>query len=134
MRRSWRRPRPVWPRPLSSPAASTEAADVLDHLGERATDGGPPVAALARRMQGTVAAASGDTVEARALLQQAREIADKGGVEWESAFAALEIARLDDTTDDDRQLLSSQAAVVLARMGISGEQVMPPNIGLPDER
>ena len=111
----------------------TEASEVLEHLGERATDGGPPVAALARRMQGTVAAASGDTAAARSLLHQAREIADKGGVEWESAFAALEIARLDDTTDGDRDVLLKEAAAVLARMGISGEQVMPPVAGVPAE-
>ncbi len=103
----------------------TEATEVLEHLGDRAVDGGAPVAALARRMQGTVAAASGDAASARVLLQQARDIADKGGVEWESALAALEMARLDDTTDEDRKHLVTEAEVVLRRMGIAGEQVMP---------
>ena len=101
-----------------------EATEVLDHLGERAADGGPPVAALARRMQGTVAASS-DAAAARVLLQQARVIADKGGVEWESALAALELARLDDTTDADREHLVTEAEVVLRRMGISGDHVLP---------
>ncbi len=101
-----------------------EATDVLEHLGLRAADGGPAVAALARRMQGTVAA-SNDVAAARVLLQQARAIADKGGVEWESALAALEMSRLDDTTDADREHLVAEAEVVLRRMGISGDQVLP---------
>jgi class 3 adenylate cyclase/tetratricopeptide (TPR) repeat protein len=104
----------------------SEATEQLEHLGERAADGGPPVAALARRMEGTVAAALGDATSARALLHQAREIADKGGVEWESAMSALEMARLNDTTVDEREHLVKQATVVLERMGISGELVLPP--------
>ena len=103
----------------------TEAMDVLAHLGERANDGGPSVAALARRMQGTATAAAGDLASARVFLQQARTIADKGGVDWESALSALETARLDDTTDDDRQHLLDEAEVVLRRMGIVADLVMP---------
>ncbi len=105
----------------------SEATEQLERLGDRAADGGPPVAALARRMEGTVAAALGDATSARVLLHQAREIADKGGVDWESAISALEMARLNDTTVDEREHLVKQATVVLERMGISGELVMPPN-------
>ena len=105
----------------------TEASDILDHLGERAADGGPPVVALARRMQGTVAAATGDEVAARKLLQEAREIADKAGVEWESALSALEMARLADAADDERDHLRRQADVILVRMGIDGAKVLPPD-------
>ena len=49
----------------------------------------------------------------------------EGGVEWESAMSALEMARLNDTTVDEREHLVKQATVVLERMGISGELVMP---------
>ena len=105
----------------------TEASDILDHLGERAADGGPRVVALARRMQGTVAAATGDEAAARKLLQEAREIADKAGVEWESALSALEMARLADAADDERDHLRRQADVILVRMGIDGAKVLPPD-------
>ncbi len=103
-----------------------EATERLESLGDRAIEGGPPVAALACRMRGTVAAMSGDTMLARALLHQAREIADKGGVEWESALCALELARLSDTEPGEREHLSAQAEVVLDRMGIDGALVLPP--------
>ena len=103
-----------------------EALEVLHHLGERAADGGPPVAALAQRMRGTIMAGTGDVATARTLLQQARDIADKGGVEWESALSAVELARLPDTTPDERGDLEQQAAVVLLRMGIDRAAVMPP--------
>jgi tetratricopeptide (TPR) repeat protein len=104
----------------------SEATEVLDRLGDRATDGGPVVAALARRMQGTVAAAMGDVALARAMLREARDVADKGGVEWESALSTLELAQLEDTTADDRRHLLHQAEVVLVRMGIDVAKVMPP--------
>jgi tetratricopeptide (TPR) repeat protein len=104
----------------------SEAADVLQQLGNRAADGGPPVVALARRMQGAVAASTGDVVTARARLHEARDIADKGGVEWESALSTLHIAALDGTTDDDRRHLEREAHSVLVRMGIDAAKVMPP--------
>ena len=107
-----------------------EAALVLESLGGRAAEGGPPVAALAGRMRGTIAAMSGDASSARALLQQARDIADTGGVEWESALAALELARLEGTPVDERELLEHEAGAVLARMGIDATLVMPPTPGL----
>jgi class 3 adenylate cyclase/tetratricopeptide (TPR) repeat protein len=112
-----------------------DARQVLDHLGERADDGGPPVAALAQRMRGTVAARRGDVHGARVTLIAARELADKCGVEWESALAALELARLADTTADDRVLYEREADVVLRRMGIDGARVMPPGgVPSPDAR
>ena len=107
-----------------------EAELVLESLGGRAAEGGPPVAALAGRMRGTIAAMSGDASSARALLQQARDIADTGGVEWESALAALELARLEGTPVDERELLEHEAGAVLARMGIDATLVMPPTPGL----
>jgi tetratricopeptide (TPR) repeat protein len=105
---------------------NAHALDVLDELGERAHEGGAPVAALAQRMRATVVARSGDTDGARDLLIEARRIADKGGAEWESALAALEMARLADTSDDERELLLHEADAVLRRMGIDASRVMPP--------
>ncbi len=105
---------------------NAQALDVLDDLGGRADDGGAPVAALAERMRGTVAAGLGDTRGARASLLEARRIADKGGAEWESALAALEIARLADTPRDEHDLLQHEADAVLSRMGIDASRVMPP--------
>ena len=77
-------------------------------------------------MRGTVAAGLGDTRGARASLLEARRIADKGGAEWESALAALEIARLADTPRDEHDLLQHEADAVLSRMGIDASRVMPP--------
>jgi len=102
-----------------------EATDVLDALGERAVDGGPAVAALAVRMRGTIAAMSGDLSEAVSLLNEARDVADKGGVEWESALAGLELARLAGTSSADREFLEQAASAVLDRMGIDGALVLP---------
>ncbi len=102
-----------------------EASSVLDDLGDRAAEGGPPVEALALRMAGALAERKGDRAEARALLERARVVADKGGVEWESALAALELARLDDLTEDERDQLVQPATKVLARMGIDASAVMP---------
>lgn len=108
----------------------TEATEVLAHLGDRAADGGPAVEALAERMRGTVAAMSGDAVLARTNLQQARAIADKGGIEWESSLSALTMAGLDDTTTECREHLLNEATAVLVRLGISREQVLPRVAGI----
>ena len=105
----------------------SEATDILEHLGDRAADGGPPVAALARRLQGTVAAAVGNETSARMFLKEAREIADEAGIEWESALSALEMARLADAAEAEREHLRREAEVVLVRMGIDGTKVMPPD-------
>ncbi len=104
----------------------SEAATVLAELGDRSADGGPPVDALASRMQGTLAAANGDAGSARVWLQRSRDIADTGGVDWESAFASLGLARLEDTTDLEREELTRTASAVLEKMGIAAELVMPP--------
>jgi tetratricopeptide (TPR) repeat protein len=104
----------------------SEALEVLDHLGERADEGGPPVAALALRMRGTLTARLGREDEARELLERARTVADKGGAEWESALAAWELARLGSTEPDEREFLSAQAGAVLERMGIDASVVVPP--------
>ena len=107
---------------------SAEAAVVLETLGDRAADGGPAVAALALRMCGAIESMSGDTASARASLQAARDIADKGGVEWESALAAMQLARLDDTSGDECELLERQARQLLTRLGIDATRVLPLDI------
>lgn len=109
----------------------SEAQAVLDALDDRAHEGGPPVAALARRMEGTLAALAGDPSAARTLLEEARHIADKGGVEWESALASLELARLDDVTAEESEFLRHHADAVLTRMGIDGTKVLPPARAVP---
>ena len=63
---------------------------------------GPPTGARRRRSGPTHAGhrGSGDGRHGRRrepCCDEARDVADKGGVEWEAAFAAMEMARLDDT-------------------------------------
>ena len=103
-----------------------QATEVLDELADRAADGGPPVVALAQRLRGTIAALRGDVTDARSILLDARERADKAGVEWESALVALELARLADATVEGAEQLQREAWVVLKRMGIDAAKVMPP--------
>ena len=103
-----------------------QATEVLDELADRAADGGPPVVALAQRLRGTIAALRGDVTGARSILLDARERADKAGVEWESALVALELARLADATVEGAEQLQREAWVVLKRMGIDAAKVMPP--------
>jgi hypothetical protein len=103
-----------------------EANATLDALGERAADGGPPVVALALRMRGTVAARAGRLSDARHWLDEARAVGDNEGAEWEAALAALEIAVLPDTIDDERGYLEQSARAVLARLGVDAARVLPP--------
>jgi len=103
-----------------------EANATLDALGERAADGGPPVVALALRMRGTVAARAGRLSDARHWLDEARAVGDNEGAEWEAALAALEIAVLPDTIDDERGYLQQSARAVLARLGVDAARVLPP--------
>lgn len=107
-----------------------EAVAALQILGGRSVDGGPQVAALALRMSGTIESMQGDVASARATLQEARDVADKGGIEWESALAALQLARLGDISVDERELREHEAAQLLTRMGIDSEQVLPPDTRL----
>jgi class 3 adenylate cyclase/tetratricopeptide (TPR) repeat protein len=104
----------------------SEALDVLDHLGDRAAAGGPPVVGLAMRLRGTVAAGERRPDEARRLLEQTREVTDKAGVEWESALAAVELARLPDTAAEERAMLEREAKVTLERLSIEADKVLPP--------
>jgi class 3 adenylate cyclase/tetratricopeptide (TPR) repeat protein len=104
----------------------SDAIDVLDEIGDQSADGGPAVAALGMRMRAVAVARSGHFIEARELLEVTRVFADKQGVEWESALAALEIARLPDTPDEAAILLESLARQVLESMGVRVDAVLPP--------
>ena len=99
----------------------------LDALNMAAAEeAGPQVVALAMRVRGTVLARLGEMDVAREWLQRCRETAEKQGVEWEAALAALEIARLPDTNPDEADLLRRTASVVLRSMGVDIERVLPP--------
>jgi hypothetical protein len=103
-----------------------DAIAAVDEIGEKANDGGPAVAALGMRLRAVAVARTGDAAEARALFESTRQYADKHGVEWESALAALELARLPDTSEEERELLNSTARLVLEGMGVGIEAVLPP--------
>jgi hypothetical protein len=98
----------------------------LDELGERVADGGPAIVALARRMRAVSAARRGDLAAARQQLDELRTFADKAGIEWESALAAMELSRLPDTTPDEAELLAGPARRVLEAMGVDIDRVLSP--------
>jgi tetratricopeptide (TPR) repeat protein len=102
-----------------------DAIAVLDELGHRAAEGGPPVAALAIRIRGTATAMLGDNERARLLLDEARATAEAGDVAWESALAAIQAAQLTGTDSADREQLEGAANEVLTRMGIDARAVIP---------
>lgn len=102
------------------------ALDEADALGDRAADGGAAVVALAGRVRGVALARLGRLESARDALEAARQAAVAGGVEWESALAAMELARLEGTDRDEAQRLERSAVPVFARLGIDAERVLPP--------
>lgn len=103
-----------------------EVDQYLDDIGDRVADGGPSIVGLARRMRAVALARRGDTDTAREQLEDLRVYADKSGIEWESALAAIEIARLPDTPPDERELLVGPAERVLERMGVDVPRVLTP--------
>ncbi len=98
----------------------------LDDIGERVSDGGPAIVALSRRLRAVATARRGDVDSARAQLEELRTFADKAGIEWESALAALELSRLSDVPTDEAELLAGPARQVLQRMGVDLDRVLPP--------
>ncbi|MFM2071774.1 MAG: hypothetical protein RLZZ623_2037 [Actinomycetota bacterium] len=103
-----------------------EAIEVLDELGDRAAEGGPPVAALAIRMRATAVAMLGDHTRARLLLDDARACAESGDVAWEAALATIQIAHLAGTDAVERERCEHAANEVFTRMGIDAHAVIPP--------
>ena len=103
------------------------AQRVLDDISEAAAaKAGPPVIALVFHMRGVVLARLGDEAGAREWLQRTRDVGDEQGVEWESALAAIEMARLPGTTAEEAERLERDARVVLVSMGVLTDRVLPP--------
>ncbi len=103
-----------------------EVDEYLDDIGDRVVDGGPSIVGLARRMRAVATARRGDIETAREQFEELRVFADKSGIEWESAFAALELARLPGVTAEERTLLVAPAELVLQRMGVDVARVLTP--------
>jgi class 3 adenylate cyclase/tetratricopeptide (TPR) repeat protein len=103
-----------------------DALDAATQLGEAAADGGPPVVALSARVKGVALARLGDLAGATAALTEARHVGEHGGVDWEAALAAMELARLGGVDPEISAECASFARPVFARLGIDESRVLPP--------
>ena len=98
----------------------------LDDLGERVADGGPSIVALGRRMRAIAAARRGEVAAAREQLEELREFATTSGIEWETALAGIELARLPGVLADEADALTGPARRLLESMGVDVERALPP--------